>query len=81
MNMAKILNYKFSEEIDRKLYINTEYAEADRDINNFMDKELSKEKAQQLDDLLCILLGTAGEIYVEEGMKLGAKLVIALLHE
>lgn len=56
-----------------------EYAEADRDINNFMDKELSKQQVQQMDNLLSVLLRTAGEIYVEEGMKLGAKIVASLL--
>ena len=46
-----------------------------------MCKELSKEKADRMDELLGVLMGAMSDVYTEEGMKLGAKIVAALLLE
>lgn len=79
MKMTAILSDKFTDEIDRELCRNMEYIEADREFHEFIYKELPKEKAQQLDELLGVLMGAMGDVYTEEGMKLGAKIVSSLL--
>ena len=79
MNMTAILNDKFTIEIDREICRNPKYIKADKDFHEFIYKELSKEKADQLDDLLNALMVAMGDVYTEEGMKLGAKIVSSLL--
>ncbi len=79
MNMTAILNNKFANEIDKEICRNSEYIEANEKFHKFVYKELLKEKAEQLDDLLGVLMGAMGNVYTEEGMKLGAKIVSSLL--
>ncbi len=81
MNMTAILNNKFASEIDKEICRNTKYIKADKEFHNFMCKELSKEKADRMDELLGVLMGAMSDVYTEEGMKLGAKIVAALLLE
>lgn len=78
MNMAEILNYKFSDEIDREICKNQEYVEANKEFHKFIKKEFSKEKAERLDELLGILTGVVSKAYAEEGIKVGAKSMVAL---
>ncbi len=73
MSMAKILNHKFSGEIDIGIRKNEEYINADNEIRKFIQKEFPKEKAERLDELLDILTSIVGNTYAEEGIKLGAK--------
>ncbi len=78
MNMAKILNNKFTEEIDRGICNNKEYIEADKEIHKFINKEFSEEKAKRLDELLGIITSIVGNAYAEEGIRIGAKSIAAL---
>lgn len=79
MKMTKTLNYKFAAEIDRELCKNLEYIKANEEFHKFVCDEIPKEKALQLDELLGVLMGAMGNVYTEEGMKLGAKIVSSLL--
>ncbi len=79
MNMTAILNNKFANEIDKEICRSSGYIEANEEFHKFVYKELPKEKAEQLDDLLGVLMGAMGDVYTEEGMKLGAKIVSSLL--
>lgn len=81
--MNKVLGYsecKPSDEIDRDICKDPEYIRADKEFHKIVKKELSKEKAQDLDDLLGILLVVVGRAYEYEGVKLGTVLITDLLH-
>lgn len=79
MNMAETLNYEFANDIDKELSQNPKYIKANKEFHKFVCEEFSGEKTEQLDNLLGVLMGTVGNVYLTEGIKLGAKLVIALL--
>lgn len=81
--MNKVLGYsecKSSDEIDREICKNPEYIKADKKFHKIVKKELSKEKAQDLEDLLGILLVVVGRAYQHEGIKLGTVIITDLLH-
>lgn len=81
MNMAKILNYKFSEEIDREICKNQEYIKENKEINKFIRKEFPNEKAEYLVELVGEIVSVIGDAYVEEGIRIGAKSLVALFLE
>lgn len=81
MDMIKTLNCKFSEEIDKEIRKNSEYITAGKQLSRFVRKKFSREKAESLDDLLSILIGIAGDAYIEEGIRLGARLAAMSLFE
>lgn len=78
MNMAEILNEKFMDEIDEGIRNNYDYLKADKEIHKFINKELSKKKAYEVDELLGILTAIVGNTYAEEAIRIGAKSVVAL---
>ncbi len=80
MNKARILNCRLSDEIDREIRKNPDYIKADREFNKIVKMELSKEKAQDLKDLLGILLVVVGRAYQYEGIKLGTVIITDLLY-
>lgn len=77
MNMARVLNEKFAEEIDRDICKGSEYIEVDRELRTFIRKEFSQEKAEHLDDLLGIIISAVGDAYTEQGIKQGARFAAA----
>lgn len=79
MNMAENLNGEFPNDIDKELSKNPKYIKANKEFHKFVYEEFSDEKAEQLDDLLGVLMGTVSNAYLTEGIKLGAKLVTTLL--
>lgn len=79
MNMAKILNYKFLEEIDKAICKNQEYINANMEINKFIRKEFSEEKAECLVELVGEIVSIVGDTYAEEGIRIGVKSLVALL--
>lgn len=81
MDMINTLNCKFSEEIDEEIRKNSEYITAGKQLSRFIHKKFSGEKAESLDDLLGILIGIAGDTYIEEGIRLGARLEAMSLFE
>lgn len=81
MDMINTLNCKFSEEIDKEIRKNSEYVTAGKELSRFIRKKFSREKAERLDDLLLILIGIAGDAYIEEGIRLGARSEAAILFE
>lgn len=81
--MNKISGYvkcKSSDEIDREIAKDPKYIKADKEFHKIIKKELSKEKAQDLEDLLGILLVVVGRAYKYEGVKLGTVIITDLLH-
>lgn len=81
MNMINTLNCKFSDEIDKEVRKNSEYITSGKQLYRFVRKKFSKEKAECLDDLLSILIGIAGDAYIEEGIRLGARLMVSSVFE
>lgn len=81
MNMIKTLNCKFSEEIDKEILKNAEYITASKQFHRFVRKKFSKEKAEYMQDILGVLIGIAGDAYIEEGIRLGARLLVSSVFE
>lgn len=79
MYMAGTLDDEFTNEIDKVLSENPKYIKANKEFHKFVYEEFSDKKTEQLDELLGILNGAVGKVYLTEGIKLGARLAIALL--
>lgn len=79
MNMEENLNYEFANDIEEELSKNPKYIKANKEFHEFVYEKFPEEKAEQLDDLLEVLMGTVGNVYLTKGIKLGAKLVTTLL--
>lgn len=77
--MARILNYKFSEEIDKAICKNRDYINANMEVNKFIRKEFSEEKAEYLIELMGEIVSVVGDTYAEEGIRIGVKSLVALL--
>lgn len=74
MKITAILNDKFGDEIDSEIRRDTEYIKANKDFHRFVNEEIPEEKAEQLKEAV-------GNAYVEAGIRIGAKIAVALLEE
>lgn len=79
--MEDTLNGDFENDIDKVLSKNPKYIKANKEFHEFVCEEFPNEKTEQMDELLGELMGAMSNVYLTEGIKLGAKLVISLLHE
>ena len=81
MNMMDELTEKFALELDVPLGGCTEYNETSKEIHDFAKRELSESKAEELEKLI----GRYSTIVADEagraGLRLGARIVAALLGE
>ena len=68
MDISDELYDKFTQELDRSLYLSSEYGDVIDRFNKLFDKYADKEGAQKLDENIGI-----------SAMKLGAKLIASLL--
>lgn len=81
MKMAAILNDKFGDEIDSEISRNPEYIKANKEFHRFVDEEIPEDKAERLKETVGRLTSAVGNAYVEARMRIGAKIVVALLEE
>lgn len=81
MKMTAILNDKFGDEIDSEIRRDTEYIKANKEFHRFVSEEIPEEKAEQLKETVGRLTSAVGNAYVEAGMRIGAKIAVALLEE
>lgn len=81
MKMTAILNDKFGDEIDSEIIRNPEYIKANEEFHRFVSEEIPEEKAEQLKETVGRLTSAVGNAYVETGMRIGAKIAVALLEE
>ena len=81
MKMTAILNDKFGDEIDSEISRNPEYIKANKEFHRFVDEEIPEDKAERLKETVGRLTSAVGNAYVEARMRIGAKIVVALLEE
>lgn len=79
MDISDELYDKFTQELDRSLYLSSEYGDVIDRFNKLFDKYADKEGSQKLDELI----GEFGTVVAKNigisAMKLGAKLIASLL--
>ena len=79
MDISDELYDKFTQELDRSLYLRSEYGDIIDRFNKLFDKYADKEGSQKLDELI----GEFGTVVAKNigisAMKLGAKLIVSLL--
>lgn len=78
---AAILKRKSIVEIGREVRNNPKYIKAHKEFCELVDKTLSEEKVQELDELMDILIEAVFKAYFREGEKLGEKLGASLLFD
>ncbi len=79
MDIIKDLQDNFRDEIDSHLASDSTYQKAEEELYNYMGKNLSEEKADELEFLLGRVTSAVEYISLETGMKIGAKIAAGLL--
>lgn len=81
MNMMDELMDKFALELDVPLSSSEAYAEVSKELNEFAIKELSESKAEELEKLIGRYSTVVADEASRAGLRLGARIVAALLGE
>lgn len=79
MGIIAEIEDKFIDEIDHNLANDKAYQDAIRNLHNFIQNNIPKEKEDECGDLVAKLTSTILHISFQTGMKLGAKLADELL--
>lgn len=80
-NMLDELAEKFSVQVDSHMRDSAAYTRAIKRIHEFAEHELTEEKAAELNRLVDTLTLSTFHSASKEGMKIGAKIIFALLSE
>lgn len=81
MKMIDLITDKFVVEIDREMSADENYKNITMTLNEFLDGEFSKEKANQVEEMIGRLISAVENASAAAGIKIGAKLTAALLSE
>lgn len=79
--MIDLITDKFLVEIDREMAADENYKNITMTLNEFLEGEFSKEKANQVEEMIGRLISAVENASAAAGIKLGAKLTAALLSE
>ena len=81
MKMIDLITDKFVVEIDREMSADENCKNITMTLNEFLEKEFSKEKANQVEEMIGRLISAVENASAAAGIKIGAKLTAALLSE
>ena len=81
MKMIDLITDKFVVEIDREMSADENYKNITMTLNEFLESEFSKEKANQVEEMIGRLISAVENASAAAGIKIGAKLTAALLSE
>lgn len=81
MKMIDLITDKFVVEIDREMSADENYKNITMTLNEFFEREFSKEKANQVEEMIGRLISAVENASAAAGIKIGAKLTAALLSE
>lgn len=81
MNMMDELTEKFALELDVPLGSCAKYNEISKEIHDFAERELSESKAEELEKLIGKYSIVVADVANRTGLRLGARIVAALLEE
>lgn len=81
MKMNDFITDKFLAEIDKEMSADENYKNIAMSLNEFLEKEFSKEKAKQIEEMISILIAAVENASAATGIKIGAKIAAALLSE
>lgn len=81
MQMSDFITDKFLVEIDREMSADENYKNITMTLNEFLEKEFSQEKANQIEEMIGRLISAVESASAAAGIKLGAKIAAALLSE
>lgn len=81
MKMIDLITDKFVVEIDKEMSADENYKNITMTLNEFLEKEFSKEKANQVEEMIGRLISAVENASAAAGIKIGAKLMAALLSE
>ena len=79
--MIDLITDKFVVEIDREMSADENYKNITMTLNEFLEREFSKEKATQVEEMIGRLISAVENASAAAGIKIGAKLTAALLSE
>ncbi len=79
--MIDLITDKFLVEIDREMSADENYKNITMTLNEFLEREFSKEKADQIEEMIGRLISAVESASAAAGIKIGAKLTSALLSE
>lgn len=81
MKMIDAIADKFVLEIDGMLKDNKDYMQINNEFHRYIEKELSEEQATRIDEFTGRLTAAVGNSAAAAGIKIGAKITVALLEE
>lgn len=81
MKMIDVIADKFVLEIDGVLKENEDYKQINNEFHRYIENELSEEHASKIDEIVGRLTAAVGNSVAAAGIKIGAKITVALLEE
>ncbi|MCM1529729.1 MAG: hypothetical protein NC093_07015 [Alistipes sp.] len=79
--MSDFITDKFLVEIDKEMSADENYKNITMSLNEFLEKEFSQEKANQIGEMIGRLISAVESASAAAGIKLGAKIAAALFSE
>ena len=81
MDVLDELTDRFMDELDTALCSDIRYTKTDAELHDFIDGELSPDKASELNEIVGKLTSALFNAACKTGMKLGARITAGLLKE